>query len=135
MEESCWSNKHQPQFGKQLAQNQTSEIVQLLSQLPQMTSDNQGRTNKATHKIRTIGNPPIKQKPYRITQAYQKKVLEELEGMKRDGIIKKSKSDWASPLIVATKKDGGIRLCVDYRRLNQVTKFDAYLMPIVEELL
>ena len=37
--------------------------------------------------------------------------------------------------MVVTKKDGGIRLCVDYRKLNQVTKFDAYPMPRVEELL
>ena len=65
----------------------------------------------------------------------REKVLEELEGMERDGIIEKSESEWTSPLVVVTKKDGGIRLCVDYRKLNQVTKFDAYPMPRVEELL
>ena len=54
--------------------------------------------------------------------------------MERDGIIEKSESEWASPLVVVTKKDGGIRLCVGYRKLNQVTKFDAYPMPRVEEL-
>ena len=100
-----------------------------------MTSDTPGKTNKATHKIRTIGNPPIRKKPYRIPHAYREKVLDELEGMERDGIIEKLESEWASPLVVVTKKDGGIRLCVDYRKLNQVTKFDAYSMPRVEELL
>ena len=55
--------------------------------------------------------------------------------MERDGIIEKSESEWASTLVVVTKKDGRIRLCVDYRKLNQVTKFDAYPMPRVEELL
>uniref|UniRef100_A0A1X7SFW8 Reverse transcriptase domain-containing protein n=1 Tax=Amphimedon queenslandica TaxID=400682 RepID=A0A1X7SFW8_AMPQE len=61
--------------------------------------------------------------------------MKELEEMERDGIIEKSSSEWASPLVIVKKKDGGIRLCVDYRQLNQVTKFDAYPMPRVEELL
>ena len=55
--------------------------------------------------------------------------------MEREGIIEKSESDWAFPLVAVSKKDGGIRLCVNYWKLNQVTKFDAYPMPRVEELL
>ena len=63
IEEYHWSNKHQPQFGQQLAQDQRNKIVQLLSQFSQMTSDNPGKTNKTTPKIRTIGNPSVRQKP------------------------------------------------------------------------
>ena len=100
-----------------------------------MTRDTPGKTNKAMHKIRTIGNTPVRKKPYRIPHAYREKVLEELEGMEKDGIIEKSESEWASPLVVLTKKDGGIRLCVDYRKLNQVIKFDAYPTPRLEKLL
>ena len=100
-----------------------------------MSRESPGKNNKATHKIRTIGNPSIRQKPYRIHHAYREKVLEELEGMESDEIIEKWENDWVSPLVVVTKKDGGIRLCIDYRRLNQVTKFDAYPTPRVEELL
>ena len=78
---------------------------------------------------------PIRQKPYRIPQAYKEKVFEELEDMEKNGIIEKSESEWVSPLVIVTKKDGGVRLCVDYGQLNQITKFDAYPMPRIEELL
>ena len=116
IEEYRWSNKHQTQFGQQLSQDQKKSC-------------------SAMHKIRTIDKPPVRKKPYKIPHAYREKVLEELKGMERDGIIEKSESAWASPLVVVTKKDGGIRLCVDYRKLNQVTKFDTYPMPRAEELL
>ena len=51
------------------------------------------------------------------------------------GIIQPSTSPWASPIVLVEKKDGDIRFCVDYRKLNEVSKFDAYPMPRVEEVL
>ena len=51
------------------------------------------------------------------------------------GIIQPSSSPWASPTELVENKDGDVRFCVDYRKLNQVSKFDAYPMPRVEEVL
>ena len=48
--------------------------------------------------------------------------------MEKNCAIEKSECEWASPLVIVRKKDGGVRLSVDYRKLNQVTKFDAYPM-------
>ena len=123
------------QFGTQLSEDRKEELQNLLRKFQTVTKDTPGRTNTATHHIRTTDHSPIRQKPYRIPQAYLEKVMTELEEMERDGIIEKSSSEWASPLVIVKKQDGGLRICVDYRQLNQVTKFDAYPMPRIEELL
>ncbi len=66
----------------------------------------------------------------------QKKVVQsELEAMLEMGVIEESHSDWASPIVLVPKTDGSVRFCVDYRKVNAVSKFDAYPMPRVDELL
>eukprot|EP00731_Ephydatia_muelleri_P031170 Em0022g684a len=55
--------------------------------------------------------------------------------MLRDDVIQPSSSPWASPIVLATKKDGSPRFCVDYRKLNEVTQKDAYPLPQIDETL
>eukprot|EP00731_Ephydatia_muelleri_P014418 Em0008g138a len=73
--------------------------------------------------------------PYRLPYAHREWVKKEIEAMLKDGVVEPSMSDWASPIVLIEKKDGGIRFCVDYRKLNVVTQGDAYPMPRVDELL
>ena len=60
---------------------------------------------------------------------------EEITKMEREGIVRKSVSPWASPVVIVGKKDGSQRLCVDYRKLNAVTKPDAYPLPRIDDML
>ena len=55
--------------------------------------------------------------------------------MLQANVIRPSISPWAPPIVLVTKKDGSVHFCVDYRKLNQVAKFDAYPMPQIEEMI
>ena len=94
-----------------------------------------GLTHMAEHHIDTGDHPPIKQPPRRIPQAQRAVVEEEVKKMLEQGIVEPSCSPWASPIVLVTKKDGSVRFCVDYRRLNSVTKKDAYPLPRIHESL
>ena len=72
---------------------------------------------------------------YRLPQAYHETVQQNLQDMLAAGFIEPSKSEWASPIVLVKKKDGSLRLCVDYRRLNARTTVDAYPMPRIDDLL
>ena len=58
-----------------------------------------------------------------------------VEDMLAIGIIQESNSAWSRPTVLVKKKDGTTRFCIDYQRLNQVTKVDAYLLPHIEDSL
>ena len=87
------------------------------------------------HKVDTGEAPPIRSPPYRIPQSLLKTVNDELRQMLELGIVRPSKSPWASPVVVVPKPDGTIRFCVDYRKLNNITKMDAYPIPRMDQML
>ena len=87
-----------------------------------------GHTEVVEHRIKTGDGKPVYHPPYRMVQ-------DEVQTMLEAGIIVPSSSPRTSPLVPVRKKDGSLRLCVDYRRLNQVTQEDRYPMSRVEELL
>jgi hypothetical protein len=60
---------------------------------------------------------------------------EQIDMLQKMGMIEESDSDWASRLVLVTKKDGSTRVCVDYREVNKLTKRDAYPAPQIEQTL
>jgi hypothetical protein len=94
-----------------------------------------GRTHVIQHKILTENALPIAQPPYRMNPVKREFLKKEIVKMEAQGIIRKSSSPWASPVVIVEKKGGDKRLCIDYRKLNSVTKADAYPLPRIDDLL
>ncbi|XDV51935.1 hypothetical protein PO909_020727 [Leuciscus waleckii] len=119
---------HLPPDGKQ-------QLLHILQSNPQVCTPRTGRTDVLQHHIYTTCQVPIKQKPYRMSPLKQLAMDEQLEEMLMEGIVEPSHSGWASPVVLVPKKDGKLRFCVDYRKVNSVTESDAYPFPNITEIL
>ena len=125
----------EPTISDHLSVEQQQSLRELIDEFRDVFNNNPGRTNLATHRIETGNAKPICQQPYRLPYAHRSTVERELCDMEEAGIITPLTSEWASPIVLVPKKDGTIRMCVDYRRLNCVSEADAYPMPRIDELI
>ncbi|KAJ8036035.1 hypothetical protein HOLleu_19893 [Holothuria leucospilota] len=94
-----------------------------------------GRTSVIQHEIDTGDARPIRQAPRRPPKAFEHEEEKVIQEQLDAGVIRESKSPWASPLVFVRKKDGSTRPCVDYRKLNDVTRKDAYPLPRIDDCL
>eukprot|EP00731_Ephydatia_muelleri_P020019 Em0012g844a len=97
---------------------QRDEMDALLCELSAEISNTPRKTHLTEHRIET-------------GEKVEKEIQEMLEG----GIITPSNSEWSSPVVLVRKKDGSLRLCVHYRRLNSVSESDTYPMPRIDDLI
>ena len=87
-----------------------------------------GTTHMGQHRI-DRGNAPIRIQPRRTSPWKHDEIERQVTNLLRQGKVKESSSPWSFPVVLATKKDGSQRLCVDYRQLNAVTVKDAFPLP------
>ena len=80
------------------------------------------------------GSRPIYKNPYRMGSEELPELKKQLDEQLRKGFIRPSVSPWGSPVLFVSKKDGTIRLCVDYRSLNEVTIKNEYPLPKIDDL-
>lgn len=94
-----------------------------------------GRTRLMLNNIDTGEVKPVKLPPRRVPLHLQEEVSGHLKQMLANNIIQPSNSPWAAPVVLVHKRDGGLRFCVDYRKLNDVTRKDAYPLPRIDDAL
>ncbi|KAL0550368.1 hypothetical protein IC582_014876 [Cucumis melo] len=80
------------------------------------------------------GTAPISRAPYRMAPAELKELKVQLQELLDKGFIRPSVSPWGAPVLFVKKKDGSMRLCIDYRELNKVTVKNRYPLPRIEDL-
>ena len=80
------------------------------------------------------GTDPISMPPYRMAPAKLKELNEQLKELLDKGFIRPSSSPWGAPVLFVKKKDGSLRLCIDYRQLNKVTIKNKYPLPKIDDL-
>ena len=78
---------------------------------------------------------PPSASPYRHSPVENEEIRRQVKTMLERGFIRPSISEYAAPIIVIKKKDGGMRMCIDYQALNKVTKSDRYPLPRIDDLL
>ncbi|KAL4082984.1 hypothetical protein QTP88_028314 [Uroleucon formosanum] len=98
-------------------------------------------TTAIQHDIKTPeGTAPVNIRPYRLPYAHRQVIVEQMEKLEQENIIQPSESPWNAPLVVVPKKPDAngkpqFRVCVDFRRLNQLTIGDAFPIPRIDEIL
>ncbi|KAM2086619.1 hypothetical protein ACFX1R_024133 [Malus domestica] len=81
-----------------------------------------------------LGTNPISLTPYRMALAELRELKVQLQELVDKGFIQPSTSPWGAPVLFVRKKDGTLRLCIDYRQLNQVTIKNRYPLPRIDDL-
>lgn len=124
-------------IGSNLTSEQNEQVEALLKQHMDVFSkhdENIGDCDMIKHRIDLIDDTPFKQRHRRIPPSMIDEVRRHIEELLSSGIIRKSKSPYASNVVLVRKKNGKLRMCVDYRMLNKKTVKDSYALPRTEEI-
>ena len=112
-----------------------TQLIELLKEFRDMFSsgpNDLGSTSITTHKIDVGEAIPVKQRPRRLPIKQREEANKLIEEMRSLGVVEPSQCPWTSPIVLVKKSN---RFCVDYRRLNKVTKRDSYPLPRVDTTL
>ena len=121
----------QPTYTLPKCNPQFTSVIQKYSEL---FSSVPGKTNTVQHHIPTGTAAPVRVPARRIPNHYRAEIEHQIGDMLEQGIIVESTSPWLAPCVFVPKKNGEIRICVDYRELNKRTQKNSYPLPLPDEV-
>jgi hypothetical protein len=108
------------------------QALAMLAKHASMWDGRLGQIDSVSHLVKTTGGL-IFQQPYRTGPFVRTPEQTEVNGMLAEDIIEPATSEWSSPVVLVSKRDGVMRFCVDYRKLNNLTEREAYPLPRLDE--
>ncbi|GFO34008.1 Zinc finger protein [Plakobranchus ocellatus] len=111
-------------YGNELTLDQRKQLEEVAVTYSSIFSDRPGTALTEALCIELTSSIFVRQRPYPVPYAMRQTLRDELREMEDLGVIRKSSSPYASPVVVVKTKDGTNRVCIDYRRLNKLTIFD-----------
>ena len=111
------------------------DVDKWLQEFSDVVCKEPGLTEWVGLSINTGDATPVSQCPYNIPVNLRDAVAKEVDWLVHKGCIRRSQSEWGSPIVTVKKPDGLIRLCIDYKRRNSVTTPAPFYMPTIEEVL
>ncbi|GFO16626.1 reverse transcriptase [Plakobranchus ocellatus] len=110
------------------------QVQELLTEFQDILTSLPGLTTTIHHVIRLSTNEIIRIKPYPLPFASQEFLKTEISQLLSLGVIEHSTSPYCSPVVIVKKKDGSLRLCIDFIKLNSFIIFDSENIPLPEDL-
>lgn len=118
-----------------LSLEENSRLQAIINNFPASVKGRIGECNVMKHVIDTGDSKPVKQKPYVVSPYVQKELDVELNRMLELGVIEPASSPWSHPIVSVRKKTNKLRICLDSRKLNEVTKKDSSPLPYISRIL
>ncbi|GFX69495.1 retrovirus-related Pol polyprotein from transposon 17.6 [Trichonephila clavipes] len=121
--------------GTHLSLPQREELNSLLEKYEECFQPGGESTPFIDHRINTRNHLPVAVPPYRMNPSKKEILKQEIDRLLSEGIIEECESPYASPVVLIPKPNGTFRLCIDYRKLNEITVADTYPLPRMDDLL
>ena len=126
--------------GNHLSHEQSRRLQHLLCKYQTVFAydGNEGRTSTIEHTIKLTADTPVASRYRRTPSGWRHEIEREVQRLRNNGVIRPSTSSYAAPICPVKKKDGIMRLCIDYRQLNARTKSDAFptgnILDVIENM-
>ncbi|GFY00627.1 retrovirus-related Pol polyprotein from transposon 17.6 [Trichonephila clavipes] len=121
--------------GTHLSLPQREELNSLLEKYEECFQLGGEPTPFIEHRINTRNHLPVAVPPYRMNPSKKEILKQEIDRLLSEGIIEECESPYASAVVLIPKPNGTFRLCIDYRKLNEITVADTYPLPRMDDLL